>query len=256
MIRHLNSTGRRTIEKGHVTVRFHPQEDGDTQSFDLQYRLDDYEFDRSATVRLEAWRLRSVQRWDLGTVGEPRILAEAERQVTEMTETPQFKLIVVAADGSGRLLGMSNQIRPVLPRQSLLPVTLKELRGEVWRVNFGESESPELEVNRNIDAISELVRSDAEFRSLIMPQVFRTVLSQIIVIDRHDLDDDEGGWWIDWLRYAQHLVPEEVPTLMGEASDSTELDDVEEWIDRVVEEFAEVTVRAASSFAAAKAESR
>ncbi len=250
MIRHFNSTGRKRIDASHVSVRILPAEAGETHSFEIDVDLADYQFDPGAQIRLEAWRKLASQRWQLGTVGEPSVPTESERRLTDVGQSAQFKLVVVASDGSGRLLGMSTDIQPLLPRQSLLPLVLQELGDEVWRVNFGDGDPPQLEVNRDIDMISEVVRSDTQFRSLVMPQVLRSILTQIIVVDRNTLDDDEGGWWVSWLRLAQSLTPTAtMPLLARGEGDEYQLREAQTWIDTVVQAFSLQPVNAADAYA-------
>ncbi len=252
MIRHLNATSRQTILSSHVAVTIRAAEANESPVFDIDYQLGSYAFASDARVRLEAWRELAVQRWDLGTVGAPQ---QAERRLTDVPISSQFRLCVVA-DGSGKMLGMSGSIKPKLPGGSLLPLALKQLGGEVWRINFGDGDGPELVVNSEIEAISEIVRNDSQFRSLIMPQVLRSVLTQIIVVDQNTLDDDEGEWWIGWLRLARSLATTDIPSLVKQEADESKRQEALDWIDQVVEAFARQRVNASSAYAAAVGVSR
>ena len=252
MIRRLNSTGRKPIARADATVRLHATENNEPPIFDLDPHLDDYGFPPDARVRVEAWRSNAVQRWDFGTIGSIKKPADEERRMRDVPQSSRFRVLVVAGDGSGRLLGHLPSIRPVLPQKSLLPVREvddEELRGEVWRIDFGDDDLPELLLNNNVGGISEIVRSDKDFRSLVMPAVLRSILVHALIDERADPDDDESGW-DGWFRLARSLQPEvEVPSLGAEVTDSR-VAEARAWIESVVGAFATERVRAAAVYSA------
>ncbi len=219
--------------------------------FDVVLDLDRYQFPRDATVRIEASRSIAVQRWSLGHVGNIVMPSDQERRLTEVSETALFKVLVVAGDGSGRLFGASQALKPTLPRESLIPLVPKDLGDEVWRVNLSADDQPELQVNSKLEMISETVRSDAQFRALVMPQVLRSVLRFIILEQREDPDDDGGGWWVGWLNLARSLLAEDIPSL-GPREQGTDVDAASQWVDKVVAEFAAVKVEAREAYAQAR----
>ena len=248
MIRRLNSTGRRTIERRHVAVSLRPAEDGAPSIFDLRLDLDGYGFPTDARVRVEAWRSNAVQRWDYGAVGALTPPTDDERRMIEIPQSSQFKVQVVAGDGSGRLLGACPSIKPALPLRSLLPVREgddDELGGEIWRVDFGDDELPELLVNREISGISEIVRTNKDFRALVMPAVLRAILTRILIDARADPEDEESAWE-GWFKLARALHPDPnaaVPRLPPDGDDSAH-DAARSWIDAVVGAFARDKVAA------------
>lgn len=251
MLRRFNSTGRGMIPNGHAAVRLLPVEKGGERCFELTLTLDEHRFAEDAEVRVEAWRSNIGERWQLGGVGQ---IADGAQYVRRMDETPdgsQFRVVVVAGDGSGKLLGATAPMKPKLPVESLIALQEEDLGDEVWRVSFGDdSEPPLLLVNNKIEMISEIVRSDAAFRSLVMPQVLRTVLTQIVFVLGEDPDDDEERWCQDWYRLAQSILPESIPKA-PDRGDTGEQAVAEDWVRRVVEEFASQKVQAAQSYQAA-----
>ena len=122
MIRRLNRTGRRQIARSDVSVRLRSTEGNEPPIFDLNLNLGSYGFPPDSRVRVEAWRSNAVQRWDYGTVGILKEPPDEERRMRDVPQTAQFRVMVVAGDGSGRLLGHLPSTRPVLPQKSLLPV--------------------------------------------------------------------------------------------------------------------------------------
>lgn len=253
MIRRLNSTGRKPIARTDAAVRLRATEGNEPPIFDLALNLTDYNFPPDARVRVEAWRSNAVQRWDYGTVGSRTEPSDEERRMRDVPQSSQFRVLVVAGDGSGRLLGHLPSIRPTLPQKSLLPVreaSEDEMGGEVWRVDFGDDDLPELLLNASVTGISEIVRSDKAFRSLVMPSVLRGILTHGLIDERADPDDDESPWE-GWFRLAGTLHPDvDVPRLESEATD-TDLSDAQKWIEAVVRTFAKERVFAAAAYDAA-----
>ena len=246
----LNHTGRRRITRNHAQVSVRAPEGEDAPIFDASLDLSSYGFPDDARVRVEAWRSNAVQRWDYGTAGALEPPSDEERQLTDVPASAQFRVIVVDGDGSGLLLGHAPNIRPVLPRRSLLPVRESdELGDEVWRVDFGDGmDRPELLINPSVDGISEIVRSDEAFRSLVMPDVLRTILAHVVLVERQDPDDDEGPWG-GWFEIARALLPdEEPPRLQHQGTTDADIADANRWIDRVVAAFADVRLDAADAY--------
>lgn len=248
MIRRLNSTGRRTIARSDAAVSLRPAENGAPSIFDLRLQLNGYGFPPDARVRVEAWRSNAVQRWDYGAVGALTPPTAEDRRMTEVPQSSQFKVLVVAGDGSGRLLGACPSIKPALPLRSLLPVREaddEELGGEIWRVDFGDDELPELLVNREISGVSEIVRTNKDFRALVMPAVLRAILTRILIDERADPEDEESAWegWFSLAR-ALHPNPDDaIPRLRPNGVDAA-IDAARRWIDDVVGAFASGRVHA------------
>ncbi len=254
MIRRLNRTGRRQIARADVEVRLRSTEGNEPPIFDLALNLGNHNFPPDARVRAEAWRSNAVQRWDYGTVGALTPPTEDERRMRDVPQSSQFRVLVVAGDGSGRLLGHLPSIRPELPHKSLLPVKEvgeEELGEEVWQVDFGDDDLPELLLNSSVTGISEIVRSDRTFRSLVMPAVLRSILTHALIDQGAEPDDDESPWE-GWFRLAERLHPDvDVPRVEPEDSDA-DLSEARDWIEAVVRAFAKERVFAAAAYDAAR----
>ena len=243
MYRRFNYTKRREIERQHCQINLHRIDD-DRAYFSAQLQLDDYEFDPSAGIRIDAWRSNASQRWEFGAIGDPATPPQAERILRDVPITAQFKVSVVASDGSGRLLGVSPALKPKReeePKESLLPVELDDgLGNEVWRLDFGDGhERPVLKINSKIEGGGEMVAGDQVFRPLVLPEVFRGVLRQAILIQRVDLDDTADNAWSDWLKLARlGLDDKKEPPALGNDADPEKLAEAADWIDRAVAAFA------------------
>ena len=261
MRRHLNFTGRARIYQrdARVALRLLDTQNGaQPLVYDLKLDLGPYreQLSDTASIRVQAARGNTVQRWDWGTVGALREPPERDRILTEVGVGARFSVFVTATDGSGRLLGLADRIVPEQPVRSLIAVEeSNELGEEVWRVEFDDGDIPVLKLNASINGISEIVRTDVSFHSLVLPHVLRQVLYRAVVVDDAAADDDEPRWQ-GWLRLARFYLPdEEVPAVRGAAAaeqpDSEAIEEALGWIDRVVAAFTERNMQAASLYAAA-----
>lgn len=255
MIIRINRTGRKRIHQRDIDLRLREAERGEAPVFDLDLRLHDYDFPADARVRVEAWRGNASQRWNFGTVDSLAPPPDPERRLTELPAGVRFRVFVVAADGSGKLLGHAPVIRPELPLNSLLPLQETDLGAEVWRVEFdGEDGNPVLLVNETIPGISDAVRHDPTFRSLVMPEVFRAILTRMALVDRPDWTDPDGPW-SDWIRVACAYLPDVEPVRLPAEGrlDADEVESACQWIDEVAGALAQRPLNAADVYGKANA---
>ena len=248
MKRHLNYTERDRITRNQASVRIREEPLDDRPVFELTLRVDRARYSDDALVRVEASRSNVVQRWSFGTIANLTVPSAYERRLTDVESSSLFKVFIVEP-GTGRLLGLADKIRPIQPIDSLIP--LKEddgtrLGSEVWRVDFGHDEGPVLLVNNNVPRIGDIVRSDVAFRSLVMPQVLRQVLTQMIFVEKMEPDDDEDGWGTDWFTFVDRLGVKAEPDITW--GDNLDNEAGQEWIDKAVIAFSDTSLRAARSY--------
>ncbi len=190
----------------------------------------------------------AVQRWDFGTVAAITPPSDDERRMTDVPMGATFRIFVVATNGSGRLLGHAPRIKPVMPLNSLLPLQEDDLGDEAWRVDFTQGVgNPVLLVNSAIPGISEIVRHDPEFRSLVMPEVFRIILMRMIFVEQANAEDEDGDW-ADWFAIARAYLPAGTPPNLPKTGpvDTDNLDAAHEWIGAVVNALANKPLDAAT----------
>jgi hypothetical protein len=237
------------LENGRGGPRTGPADAGDTEwYFDLKLDLGSFGFPPKARVRVEAWRGTAFQRWNWGTVGAPAQLAESERVLNDVPETCQFRVSVIAADDSGRLLGLADKLRPRLPVESLLPLVPDDLGGEVWRLDYGQGDDiVVLKVNSDLPDFSRVVRADPVFRGLVMPQVLRSILERALLVEREDPGEPEGRW-TPWFELAARILPGASLPVVGHDAQDDEVARAERWIDQVVEVFSAKKVKALEGY--------
>jgi hypothetical protein len=110
---------------------------------------------------------------------------------------------------------------------------------EVWRLEFEDGSEPYLAVNQElVSNLASFGRSD-QFVSMILPQVLRSILERILVVERFESSADSSDWQQLWLDMA-HLslgagsAPRPISSSGGELENLLEVD---EWIDEVADRF-------------------
>jgi hypothetical protein len=250
MIRRFNYTGRRRIRQEDVVISVQREADR-VCSFSAQLLLERYRFPSNALVFVEASRLASFMRFSWGLV---RLISPPrDRILTEFgtADGVKFRVKVVEATGDGgetrpaRVLGLADNIRPRLEDAptsplSLIDVVPADLGDELWKVEFSADDEPKLLVNsRLVASPTQLVRDD-HFVSMALPQLLRTVLTQILMVERFDGTDDGSDWQGQWLQFAKTLPGMgSGPPTQEEDSDGTiqNVDELEEWIDQAARTF-------------------
>ena len=153
----------------------------------------------------------------------------------------------MAADGSGRLLALANSIkaRQAGRADSLLWLEETDLGQEVWRLDFGEHDTPTMFVNKNIPRISDVASKDHAFRSLVVPEALRSILTRALIVDEYD-DDDDASKWDEWLAFVREFYKETIPG----ASDDKDKEAAarREWIDEAVKAFADKRFHASDQY--------
>lgn len=255
MIRRFNRTGRKAIARQHAKVTLH-KPGPDQTYFEISLYLESYGFPEDARVRVEASRSNAVQRWEFGTVGDVRSPPRSDRVLRDVPESAEFRVAIVAPDDSGLLFGLSDSIRPrrqpttqgaeaAAPQgaetaaESLLHVEIvNDLQQEVWRLDFGDEELPVLQLNDSIVGVAHIVEHDPTFRSLVIPEILRSILQRAVLVARIDPDDPEPNAWTDWLVFAKRQTPDTDVPALTDLSDSGERDAALSWIEDVVSRFA------------------
>lgn len=241
MLRRFNYTKRELIKKDDAKITLKDDHEGQT-FFEINLKLESYLFPTEAQIRLEAWRSNAVQRWDFGEIGNPKELSQQERTLDGIPPTSQFKLIVVSPDRAGLLLGKTKAIKPLQTgrwAKSLLPVdTSNDLGQEVWKLDFSDQDQVVLLINDSIPNVEDVISKDTSFRSLVMPEVFRSILQHAVLVDGVSIDDLEDDKWGEWLALAHKYV--DSGNLQESSISQTESQETEalDWIESVVKAFA------------------
>jgi len=236
MITRVNSLGRKRIPQSCVSIEVL---DGSPRTFTAGINLPKQGWPDWAHVVMEATAAGSttVQRFECGTVGH--LIPPLNAPLSDLRgQNVFFALkIIDRREQIGRLLGIAENIRPekagnqtISGRKGILPVERKALGQQLWLLEYGEHDVF-LVINSEVPGLSETVRSDPVFYSLIYPQIIRQILAKAIG-NSGDPDADDDTWSTLWLSFARKLHPtHENPP------DPDEAEEVDEWIEAVVTAF-------------------
>jgi hypothetical protein len=234
VIRKINFTGRKKIRRTHVRVDILRDAEG-LRFFNLRLDLSDLNLPSNARIYAEAYHRTGYQRYDFGSLSGPK--SPEDRRLRRFSDSimPLFRVKVVdRTSAHGRILAALDRIRPEsvdsVPAGShaLLFVEYDDLGNKIWQLDL-DGDWPVLKLNQKVDEISLVASSDERFFALVYPEVFRRILTKIIVEDEHTDPDCDDDWPSLWLKLARRLPGMgDPPALKGEQ---------ETWIDNATEAF-------------------
>ena len=210
MIRKINFTGRKKIKRTNVRVDILRDADG-RRFFNLQADLSDLRLPSNARIYAEAYRRTAYQRFDFGSISNRK--SPGDRRLDRFSDStiPLFRVKVVdRTSAHGRILAALDKIRPETVdsepagSHSLLFVEYEELGNNIWRLDL-DGDWPVLKLNQNVDEIGLVASSDQRFFALVYPEVFRQVLTRVVIEEEHTDPDCDDDWPSLWLKLARRL---------------------------------------------------
>ena len=235
--RRFHFTQRQRISSSDVTIRLY---DNRTPAmFEVHaLALDEYRLPPDARVFVEAYRQTVCHRFHWGTVASRPPSVWTLNEFGSL-EGLRFRVKVTARTAPrGQLLAIADRIAPVTdkgPARSFLPIELRPLGEEVFRVSWDTSDEPILLVNERLG--KEIVQSP-EFRALAMPAVMREVLTRFVVIERRRPDDDTS-LCTRWLKFGIRMAGGTTPPESTDHENNVVTDRCLEWIEDAVNGFCE-----------------
>jgi hypothetical protein len=235
MIRKINFTGRKRIRRGNVRVDI-LRDPGSQRVFSILMDLSDMGLDPEARVFVEAYHRTGYQRFDFGSVGRRQV--PEDRRLVRFSDAivPLFRVKVVDRRAMhGRILAVLDKIRPESVEdepagsEALLFVEYDDLGERIWQLDL-DGDWPVLRLNRKVEEISQVAGTDAEFFALVYPEVFRQVLTRVLLEEEHADPDCDDDWPSLWLKLARGLPGAgEPPAAKGEQA---------AWVEAATEAFA------------------
>jgi hypothetical protein len=212
MIRKFNYTGRKKIEKSKIHIRL-LRDTTPYPYFDMKLNISPEDFLEDPELFVEAYDRSSFMRFKCGTLKNLQFPEDRHLSGLHSTDSITFRVKIVDPSAQhGKILGIADRISSVGESQekmkhiSLLPVTYVDIGKEIWNLDFRDT-GPVLVINSNIEAVpvTELVRSNDLFFSLVYPQVLREILVRILVIDGASEEEDPEAWQNRWLAFVENL---------------------------------------------------
>ena len=257
MIREFNYTQRKRIESQHVQIELLSDGGAGTFSFEVALNLEDLHLPSDSLVVIEAERDLVSNRFEWGMVGNPQ--PPESKDLSEVPFPPKFRAMIIAPDNSRRILALRNDVKAKWDRISqtaaseLIHVQEEDLGQEVWRLDFGSSDDiPVLKVNKNMEGMSQAVRSDRAFRSLVLPEVLRSILSHMLFVEGAHPDDDDRLTWFGWFGFVSQFYSLEDCPRSIETGDTEQRKATSDWINAAVNSFTEQRFNASKQYAEAR----
>jgi hypothetical protein len=235
--RRLNSTNRTRITRDRVTIVLEPPADLTSfPSASATIDLSNLDFPSNAFVALEAYYRSSSMRFTCGTVSSLTIPARMELSDIDRGGAIQFRLLIIAQDKSGQILGSAEGLRPAKrgegnDREPILPLRETYLGNELWRIDVDPRIGPVLSVNNAVPGLAAQIRAAPLVQGLVLPHAFRMVLQELGAEGEEEGDDI---WGDDWRRFLKQLG---VPT---EPEDDDDSDSFDAWVELAVEAFCDL----------------
>jgi hypothetical protein len=235
--RRFNSTGRLRIIRSRVDIALEQAPDLNViPTARASLKLEGLDVPGDAIVAIEAYYRTSSMRFACGTVSslnvpEPMLLSDIDKG-----GAVRFRVLVIAADGTGRILAAADGLRPSTPgdgadRQALLPMRETDIGNELWKIEVDYRTGPVLLVNNRVSGLAAQIRNETLLQGLILPHAFRTILQNLSPGGESDEDD---LWGDNWRRFLSDLG---LPT---EAEDPDDTDSVDEWVESAVRVFSDL----------------
>jgi hypothetical protein len=234
-------TGRRKIARGDVSVVFRP---GRPPEFQATIDLSKHHRKLPATAKvfIEAYNRTMLQRFDFGTVADCRPRDALFLTNFDEWDRPIFRALVVGDDPDpGVLLAACDHIDVVEPEMTyaggrsmlkLFPKPNSVMRGELWKL-AAIGEDYQLWYNQDIPQLASGIKSKhPDVLGMILPAAIREILARTHLWGVTSVEPTE---WNDWTRFAIILCGEEPPA--SDDGGTPNLDDIAEWIDRVIAAF-------------------
>jgi hypothetical protein len=231
--RSLNFTGRVKIPHDRVSIRLIKSLDGIRLSAAVD--LTGISLQEPFVVRIDVYRQSYRETVEASRVSDS--VAEFNALISEFVP-PELMLCVIKVlstndSGRGKILAWAERVRPTLEGSGsggsgLLPTTTADLGQLIWKLDVSE-DVPTLLINSAIDGPLEFAR-DPRFQWIIMPELLRGICRWLStrLEDVGEEIDPTAALWLGLLK-----------DLGLKVSDQTAEEDIDDWIELAVMQFAE-----------------
>lgn len=232
MIRKLNSTGRRRIEREAIRLRILENAGAETGLM-VDCTLPPEMVETGATkVYLDLRAGTYFRRVELSGVGAGVQQWVPLPSIEDLDGIRGYLRVVEA--GSGRILGEAKNLRPVgrdeaeSERESLLQVRKAKLDGLVWKLQLEGEEQPVLLIEESLGSLSSVVGNPV-FQALVLPEVLRKILEEVNSEAWETDTDDPDDWRMQWRKLGMEY---------GSRPGAVTREGLEDWKEVVASKFA------------------
>lgn len=239
MKRRLNYTERKRITLEMIELNL-TRLQGKVTSFTASLKLDELHLPGAAKIYIEAYHRTEFLRFSLGSIENMTPVQDLNIYELGNQESLLFRILVIDETGDhGLILASAEGIKPTgqYERHSILPVELRDLARQVWKLDFN-GDIPVLVLNNKLPGALNLPSADSHFRLYVLPAVLREIFDYMFFIDKiDDLEEPAVDWHRMWLDFAKRLSPISDWPQVGEPIDN-EL--VNKWIGQLEQDFCSI----------------
>lgn len=197
--RTFNYTGRKRIRRRQVEVGFGTGDDGVYDgSIDIKIDIASDNFPDDAKVYVEATGAKGAyKRFDFGTTKQifppedvylPWLQNASVNAKEDIIRNTIFKVKVVdSSDGSGRLLGFADRLKPESVAGTELGLFKQQAKNDMghrlWQLEF-EEDGPIMYMNSDIVDNAQYVYRGSMFKLSVIPAVYKEILMHLFVQNR------------------------------------------------------------------------
>jgi hypothetical protein len=235
--RRFNSTGRLRITRSKIDISLEQAPDLNViPTARASLKLEGLEVPGDAIVAIEAYYRTSSMRFACGTLSNLMVPERMALSDIDKGGAVRFRVLVIAPDGTGRILAAADGLRPSTPgdgadRQALLPIRETDIGNELWKIEVDYRTGPVLLVNNRVPGLAAQIRTLPLLQGLILPHAFRAILQDL---NPSGESDDDDLWGDNWRRFLTDLG------VATEAEDPDDPDVVDEWIEAAVRAFSDL----------------
>jgi hypothetical protein len=240
-MRRFNYTGRRALKQSAVNVAVAAKKSGELE-VRAKVNLAEYApWPPDARAVLEVYDGPVFERLDLGQVDNTNQLSFTKSLALFRGESnPQFRFKVISAESErGKLLALckvrARRDDDEDATSAMLHVTVRPLDSQPFVLEITENAHPVLVINERLPPHSQYsgkaFAKDPIFVSMVIPQIFRAILTDIILVQAFDGEEEEDRPESKWFAFAQRLNADPLPPVEDQGQRRL-------WIDAAVDEFA------------------
>lgn len=237
MRRSIGYTGRRKIAQSSVDVKLYESEVGKRVSLTIASPSAFESMSLSSKVKLRFFENHFTETLVFGTLGEVSDGVEPlEMENHDAFSAPSVQLRVVESEGNRRGIVLGSTRRWTLRMngedqtgnisEGILLLQRRNISPRIWKLDIREDEQPVVYIDSTIRNPYAWARSDAVFASCVFPAVIKEIFDYLYGLP----DLPEQQWAIDWMDWAETLLPERF-------NHSADEEDYEDWINRLIDRF-------------------
>jgi len=234
MRRRIRLTGRRQLSRSTVRVILSELAGKTLLTMTITHPEAFKPFPPEARVSLRLIENKRVEIVDLGTVGKLRTSQQLHTRGL-VAPSCQLRIADPGTKAKGLLLGSTDNWtlrgddeKNEENSRGILQFLAADTEPQSWKLEIKESDYPLVRVDKRIKNAALWARNDPMFVSMVLPAVVRQVFDEIL---RGEYSDDVA-WVMDWLKWADTILPGQLPPL-GEEDKASRL----EYLERLLDSF-------------------